>query len=56
VVSAEQTPSRRFAPTKARIELEDGGFIVVAGLIQLSNGRSYDAILLRIDAEGRVGE
>jgi hypothetical protein len=37
------------------IELEDGGFIV-AGLIELINGRSYDAILLRTDAEGRVGE
>jgi hypothetical protein len=39
----------------ALIELEEGGFIV-AGLIQLINGRSYDAILLRTDAEGRVGE
>ena len=37
------------------IELEDGGYLV-AGLIQLVNGRSYDAILLRTDAEGRVGE
>jgi len=37
------------------IELEDRGYIV-AGLIQLINGRSYDAILLRTDAEGRVGE
>jgi hypothetical protein len=37
------------------IELEEGGYLV-AGLIQLINGRSYDAILLRTDAEGRVGE
>lgn len=37
------------------IELEDGGFLV-AGFIQISNGRSYDAILLRTDAEGRVKE
>jgi len=37
------------------IELEDGGYIV-AGLIQLINGQSYDAILLRTDAEGRVAE
>jgi hypothetical protein len=39
----------------ALIELEDGGYLV-AGLIQLINGRSYDAILLRTDAEGRVEE
>ncbi len=39
----------------ALIELEDGGYLV-AGLIQLINGRSYDAILLRTDAEGRVRE
>lgn len=37
------------------IELEDGGYLV-AGLIQLVNGRSYDAILLRTDAEGRVDD
>ena len=37
------------------IELEDGGYLV-AGFIQIINGRSYDAILLRTDAEGRVGE
>ncbi len=36
-------------------ELEDGGFLV-AGLIQLIGGRSYDAILLKTDAEGHVGE
>jgi len=35
----------------ALIELEEGGYLV-AGLIQLINGRSYDAILLRTDAEG----
>jgi len=39
----------------ALIELEDGGYLV-AGLIQLVNGRSYDAILLRTDAEGRIGD
>ena len=39
----------------ALIELADGGFLV-AGLIQITNGRSYDAILMRTDAEGRVGE
>jgi putative hemolysin/outer membrane protein assembly factor BamB len=37
------------------IELEDGGFLI-AGFIQISNGRSYDAILLRTDAEGRINE
>jgi hypothetical protein len=35
------------------IELEDGGYLV-ADSIQIVNGRSYDAILLRADAEGRV--
>jgi len=39
----------------ALIELEDGGYLV-AGLIQLVNGRSYDAIILRTDAEGWVEE
>ena len=39
----------------ALIELEDGGFLI-AGFIQISNGRSYDAILLRTDAEGYVNE
>jgi hypothetical protein len=39
----------------ALIELDDGGFLV-AGLIQITNGRSYDAIILRTDAEGRVEE
>ena len=39
----------------ALTELEDGGYLV-AGLIQLNPGRSYDAILLRTDAEGRVGD
>jgi len=34
-------------------EIEEGGFLV-AGFIQLSNGRSYDAILVRTDAEGRL--
>jgi len=37
----------------ALAELEDGGFLV-AGLIQLINGRSYDALLLRTDREGQV--
>jgi len=39
----------------ALAELEDGGYLV-AGLIQLVNGRSYDAILLRTDPEGAVEE
>jgi len=39
----------------ALIELEGGGYLV-AGLIQIINGRSYDAFVLRTDAEGRVGE
>ncbi len=37
------------------IQLEDGGFLV-AGFIQIRNGRSYDAILLRTDTEGKVEE
>ena len=37
------------------IELESGGFLV-AGFVQIIGGRSYDAIILRTDAEGRVGE
>ena len=37
------------------LELEEGGYLV-AGLIQLVNGRSYDAFLLRTDSEGRIGE
>jgi Tol biopolymer transport system component len=37
------------------IELEDGGYLV-AGFIQITNGRSYDAILLRTDTEGQVEE
>jgi hypothetical protein len=39
----------------ALIELEDGGYLV-AGLIQVIGGRSYDALLLRTNAEGQVGE
>ena len=37
----------------ALLELEDGGCLV-AGLIQIINGRSYDAIILRTDAEGQT--
>jgi Tol biopolymer transport system component len=37
------------------LELEDGGYLV-AGLIQLVPGRSYDAVLLRTDAQGRLGD
>jgi hypothetical protein len=40
---------------EALIELKDGGFLV-AGFVQLINGLSYDAVLLRTDAEGLVGE
>ncbi|MBN2549486.1 MAG: hypothetical protein JXB15_10035 [Anaerolineales bacterium] len=39
----------------ALTELEDGSYLV-AGLIQLVNGRSYDAFLMRTDGEGRVGD
>jgi hypothetical protein len=39
----------------ALIELEDGGYLV-AGFIEIINGVSCDAILLRTDADGRVGE
>ena len=39
----------------ALAKLDEGGYLV-AGLIQLIGGRSYDAILLRTDAEGRVGD
>jgi hypothetical protein len=39
----------------ALAELEDGGYLA-AGLVQLVNGRSYDAVLARTDSEGGVGE
>jgi outer membrane protein assembly factor BamB len=39
----------------ALTELKEGGYLV-AGLIQITNGRSYDAFLLRTDAEGRMGD
>jgi len=35
------------------VDLDEGGFLV-AGLIQIVNGRSYDAILVRTNAEGQV--
>jgi len=41
--------------TRGLIQLEDGGFLV-AGFIQIRNGRSYDAIILRTDADGKVEE
>ena len=37
------------------VQLEDGG-LLVAGFIQIRNGRSYDAIILRTDADGKVEE
>jgi len=37
------------------IQLEDKGFLI-AGFIQIRNGRSYDAILLRTDANGLLNE
>ena len=40
---------------EALIELEDGGFLI-AGFIQKSNGRLYDAIILRTNSEGLVME
>jgi outer membrane protein assembly factor BamB len=33
--------------------LDDGGFLV-AGFVQIANGRSYDPIVLRTDADGQV--
>jgi len=41
--------------TRGLIQLEDGGFLV-AGFIQIRNGRSYDATILRTDADGKVEE
>jgi hypothetical protein len=35
------------------IELEGGGHLV-AGFVEIVGGRSYDAILLRTDAEGQI--
>jgi hypothetical protein len=35
------------------IELEGGGYLV-AGFVEIVGGRSYDAILLRTDAEGQI--
>ncbi len=40
---------------KGLLELSDGSFLV-AGFIQLINGYSYDAFVLRTDSEGRLGE
>ena len=37
------------------VQLEDGGFLV-AGFIQIRNGRSYDAIILRTNADGNIEE
>lgn len=37
------------------LELEDGGFLV-AGFIQITGGRSYDAILLRTDLNGQINK
>ena len=37
------------------LELSNGGFLV-AGFIELRSGYSYDAILIRTDPEGRLGE
>ncbi len=36
------------------IQLSDGGFLA-AGLVEIQGGRSYDAVLVRTDVEGRVG-
>lgn len=46
---------RNVCAAEALIELDDGGFLV-AGFIQIINGRSYDAILMRTDAVGQVAE
>jgi outer membrane protein assembly factor BamB len=40
---------------RALIELQDGGFLG-AGFIEIIGGLSYDAVILRTDAQGRVGE
>ena len=40
---------------RALIELQEGGFLV-AGFIEIIGGLSYDAVILRTDAQGRVGE
>ena len=37
------------------LALENGG-VVIPGFVQITNGRSYDAILVRTDAEGRVSD
>jgi hypothetical protein len=39
----------------ALTELDDGGFLI-ACLIELIGGRSYDAILLRTDSDGWIGD
>jgi hypothetical protein len=39
----------------ALIALESGGFLA-AGFVEIIGGRSYDAVILRTDTEGRVGE
>jgi hypothetical protein len=39
---------------QAVLLLPDGGFLI-PGLKSIVEGRSYDAVLLRTDAEGRVG-
>ncbi len=36
-------------------ELEDGGY-VIAGFAQITNGRAYDAIVLRTDSNGQLQE
>jgi hypothetical protein len=46
---------QRVYGSQALIELADGGYLV-AGFVQITNGRSYDAILLRTDEDGQVGE
>jgi outer membrane protein assembly factor BamB len=46
---------QRVYGSMALIEPEDGGYLV-AGFIQIVNGRSYDAILLRTDSNGQIEE
>ena len=55
VLWRQTLPQPNVYAANALIELDQGGFLV-AGLVQITNGRSYDAVLLRTDADGKVWE
>jgi len=55
VLWRQSLAQQRVYSANALIELDDGGFLV-AGMLTITNGYSYDAVLLRTDAEGRVWE